>query len=87
MKMHELNTNGWAEFPFEVNGVNFISKVAPNSPFMARIPFLPEGTFESMNAAAVIDLIGKGLSRAEIVQELYRINEGGSHAVLELAGA
>jgi hypothetical protein len=87
MKMHELNTNGWNEFPFEVNGVNYVSKVSPKSSFMRQIPFLPEGTFEAMNASAVLELIGQGLSREQIISELYTLNAGASHAVLELAGA
>jgi hypothetical protein len=45
---------------------------------------LPSGVFESMNRMAVLDLIGKGLSRKEIAQELYLINKNGTHAVIEL---
>jgi hypothetical protein len=37
-----------------------------------------------MNASAVLDLIGQGLSREQIISELYTINAGASHAVLEL---
>ena len=84
MKMNDLNTNGWNSYPFEVEGINFISKVSPTSPFMPRIAMLPEGAFIAMNKSAVLDLIGKGLSREEIAQELYRINADGSHAVIEL---
>jgi hypothetical protein len=51
---------------------------------MPRIKMLPSGVFENMNRMAVLDLIGKGLSREEIAQELYRINADGSHAVIEL---
>jgi hypothetical protein len=85
MKQHELNTNGWNEFPFEVNGTNFISKIAPTSPFMKRIPLLPAGVFESMNKDAVLDCIGKGLTRDEMIEKIYLINAGASHAVLEVA--
>lgn len=84
MKMHDLDTNGWNTYPFEVDGIKFISKVSPVSPFISRIKMLPSGVFESMNRSAVLDLIGKGLSREEIAQELYRINADGSHAVIEL---
>jgi hypothetical protein len=84
MKMHELNTTNWNSFPFEVDGVKFVSKISPTSPFMAKIATLPEGAFIAMNRMAVLDLVGKGLSREQIATELYRINEGGSHAVLEL---
>lgn len=84
MKMHELNTNGWNSFPFEVDGIKFVSKVSPESPFMSKIKSLPKGAFESMNKSAVLDCVGKGLSREQIIERLYFINEGGSHAVLEL---
>jgi hypothetical protein len=85
MKMHELDTANWNTFPFEVDGVKFVSKVAKNSPFMSRIPFLPAGVFEQMNREAVLDLVGKNLSREYMVSKLYHINTGASHAVLELA--
>jgi len=84
MKMHDLDTNGWNTYPFEVDGIKFISKISPDSSFLSRIKMLPSGVFENMNRSAVLDLIGKGLSREEIAQELYRINENGSHAVIEL---
>ena len=84
MRMHDLDTNGWNTYPFEVDGIKFISKVSPTSNFLPRIKMLSDGVFEGMNRMAVIDLIGKGLSREEIVQELYRINKDGSHAVIEL---
>ena len=84
MKMHDLDTNGWNSYPFEADGIKFISKVSPTSDFLHRIKMLPSGVFENMNRMAVLDLIGKGLSREEIAQELYRINKNGTHAVIEL---
>jgi hypothetical protein len=84
MKMHDLDTNGWNAYSFEVDGIKFISKISPDSSFLPKIKMLPSGVFESMNRSAVLDLIGKGLSREEIAQELYRINKDGSHAVIEL---
>ena len=86
MKTHNLDTTGWNAFSFEVEGVEFISKVSPTSPFMKSIAKLPAGVFESMNRDAVLDLVGKGLSREYIASKLYHINEGGTHAVIELAG-
>ena len=85
MKMHELNTTGWNAFPFEVDGVNFVSKISPTSPFMKQIAKLPAGMFESMNRAAVLDLIGKNLSREYMISKLYHVNADASHAVIELA--
>jgi hypothetical protein len=85
MKMHELNTTGWNAFPFEVDGVNFVSKISPTSPFMKSIEKLPAGMFESMNRDAVLDLIGKNLSREYMISKLYHVNADASHAVIELA--
>jgi len=85
MKMHNLNTTGWNSFPFEADGMKFVSKIAPNSPFMSRIPMLPAGVFDEMNRGAVADCLGKGLSREEILNKLNFINANASHAVLELA--
>jgi hypothetical protein len=86
MKMHELDTTGWNAFPFEVEGVNFVSKISPSSPFLSKIKTLPAGVFESMNRDAVLDLVGKNLSREYMVSKIYHVNAGASHAVIELAG-
>jgi len=85
MKMHELNTTGWNAFPFELDGISFVSKIAPKSPFLSKIAMLPAGVFEAMNRDAVIDCVGKGLTRNEIAERLYFVNLNASHAVLELA--
>jgi hypothetical protein len=84
MKQHNLDTTGWNEFPFEAYGHNFVSKIAPTSPFMSRIAFLPAGVFEAMNRDAVKGCVGTGLSLEEIAVKLININEGASHAVLEV---
>lgn len=83
--MNTPNTTNWKEFPFEYNGVNFVSKLAPTSPFLAQIKFLPEGMFESMNKSAVKDLIGENLTRDYISNRLTELNENATHAILELA--
>jgi hypothetical protein len=85
MKQHELDTNGWLEYPFNVNGINFVSKLSPNSDFLPRIKILPEGIFESMNRSAVLDLIGEGLTRDEMIAKLNCVNKDATHAVIELA--
>lgn len=84
MTQHSLDTTGWAQFPFETEGHTFVSKVAPHSPFMKQIATLPAGMFEAMNKGAVADLIGKDLTREEIIQKISFINEGASHAVIEI---
>jgi hypothetical protein len=84
MKQHNLDTTNWNEFPFEAYGYNFVSKIAPNSPFMSRIPFLPAGVFEAMNRDAVKDCVGTGLTLEEIAIKLIAVNENATHAVLEV---
>jgi len=86
MKMHELDTTGWNAFPFEIEGVNFVSKISPSSPFLSRIKALPAGVFDNMNREAVRDLIGTNLSREYLSSKLYHVNKDASHAVIELAG-
>jgi len=85
MKMHDLNTKSWHSYPFEVDGVKFVSKIEKNSPFMSRIKTLPNGVFESMNRSAVLELVGENLSREYVISKLYQLNKDATHAVLELA--
>jgi hypothetical protein len=82
--MNTLDTTGWNEFPFVVDGINYVSKISPDSPFLETIKKLPYGRFETMNIEAVRDLIGAGLTRAEIVQKIEEVNKYATHAVIEL---
>ena len=82
--MHTLDTTGWNEFPFSTQGHNFVSKIAPDSPFMSRIAMLPAGVFDSMNKSAVADCIGFGLTREQVLEKLASVNENASHAVIEI---
>jgi hypothetical protein len=84
MKYHDLDTTNWNAYPFEVDGVNFVSKIAPKSPFLARIAMLPAGVFDKMNKDAVRELVGSNLSREYVASKLYAINQSASHAVIEL---
>lgn len=84
--MSTIDTTGWNEYPFEAFGRTYVSKVSPNSPLMSRIKNLPNGVFESMNRNAVSELVGEDMSRADILNKLDMINEGGTHAILELVG-
>jgi hypothetical protein len=84
MKYHDLNTTNWNAFPFEVDGVNFVSKISPQSPFLARIAMLPAGVFDKMNKDAVREIVGTNLSREYIASKLQYVNANASHAVIEL---
>jgi hypothetical protein len=49
---------------------------------------LPATVFADMNRQAVEELIGdcSKLSTAELIQELERVNDGGTHAFILLGG-
>ena len=76
----------YTDFPFTVKGVNFISRVYSHSEILSQIQSLPAGIFETMNQEAVTEIIGDPslLSTPELLQELSRVNAGGSHAFILL---
>ncbi len=81
-----MTNTTYTDFPFTANGINFISRIHSNSPFLSQIQSLPEGIFVKMNIQAVEDLltIGKTYTLDEVQAELDRINEGGTHAFILL---
>lgn len=81
-----MTNTTYTDFPFTVNGVNFISRVHANSEFLGRILNLPAGMFEQINTQAVQEIIGDPslLNHDELLTELDRINEGGTHAFILL---
>jgi hypothetical protein len=81
-----MTNETYTDYPFNVNGVNFISRVYSHSEFLSTIQNLPAGVFEKVNSDAVTEIIGDPslLSTAELLDELARVNEGGSHAFILL---
>jgi hypothetical protein len=81
-----MTSTTYTDFPFTVNGVNFLSRVYSNSEFMGMIKNLPMGIFEQMNRECVASIIGdpSSLTREELLAELERVNEGGTHAFILL---
>jgi hypothetical protein len=81
-----MTNTTYTDFPFTVNGVNFISRVYSHSEFLSRILSLPEGVFAQLNSDAVTEIIGDPslLTNDELISELDRVNEGGSHAFILL---
>jgi hypothetical protein len=81
-----MTTSTYTDYPFTVEGVNFISRVFTHSELAQTIANLPAGIFTQMNSQAVSELIGNPalLSTAELLTELERVNEGGSHAFILL---
>ena len=80
-----MNTT-YIDYPFTADGVNFISRIYSHSDMAERIANLPEGVFAKLNQDAVRDIIGDAslLSNDELLSELERINDGGSHAFILL---
>jgi hypothetical protein len=82
-----IDTTNWVSYPFEVDGVNFVSKLDPQGSFYPQIEALPSGMFTMMNQSAIREIIGKVslLSTSELESELDRINDGASQALICLA--
>lgn len=82
-----LNTTNWASYPFTVDGVDFVSKLDPKGSFYPQIERMPAGVFAAMNESCIRDIIGKVslMSKSEIQDELDRVNEGASQALICLA--
>lgn len=82
----QTETN-WAVFPITHKGINFHSRVDKNSSVYNQIMALPEGAFVSMNQSMLNELttINEESTYDEIVDELDRVNQGGSYAFIELA--
>jgi hypothetical protein len=81
-----MTNTTYTDFPFTANGINFVSRIHSNSPFLSQIQSLPEGIFAQMNISAVEDLltIGKTYTLDEVQAELDRVNAGGTHAFILL---
>jgi ABC-type iron transport system FetAB ATPase subunit len=81
-----MTTQTYTDYPFSVDGVNFISRIHSHSQFLSSIENLPAGVFEKLNIEAVQELMGspKLLTIEEIQDELDKLNEGGSHAFVLL---
>jgi hypothetical protein len=76
----------YTDYPFTLNGVNFISRVFTHSHMAQTIASLPEGIFAQLNQDAVSEIIGDPaqLTIEELEDELNRVNEGGTHAFILL---
>jgi hypothetical protein len=81
-----LDTTNWAKYPFSVDGVDFISMLDPQGSFYSQVERLPAGLFANENARMVNELIGNPalMTREELQDELARINDGASQALVAL---
>lgn len=76
----------YTDYPFTSNGVNFISRISNESPFARQLASLPREIVDGMNIDAVTQMIGDAskFTTAELLEELERVNEGGTHAFILL---
>ena len=82
-----LNTDNWAQFPFSVNGVNFVSKLDTNGSFYPQISRMPTAMVEMINRDAITELVGDPtkMTTEELQAELDSVNLGATQAILALA--
>ena len=82
-----LDTTNWAKYPFTVNGVNFVSLLDPQGSFYPQVERLPAGLFTNENSRMILELIGDPsiMTASELQDELARVNDGASQAILALA--
>ena len=76
-----MNTN-YTDYQFTADGINFVSRIADHSPFLGTIKNLPAEDFIALNISAITDLLGRPslMTKAEILAELERVNEGATHS-------
>jgi hypothetical protein len=76
-----MNTN-YTDYKFTADGINFVSRIADHSPFLGAIKNLPAEDFIALNISAITDLLGRPslMTKAEILAELERVNEGATHS-------
>jgi len=76
----------YKDYPFTSNGVNFISRIDADSPFAGALAKLPTQVVTDMNIQAVQEIIGDAskFTTAELLEELERVNDGGTHAFILL---
>lgn len=79
-------TKGWAEYPFEVDGINFVSKIDKEGDIYNRVQMVPPAIFNQMNIKCVREVIGSvaTMTRDEIISKLSDVNEYAHEAVIEL---
>jgi hypothetical protein len=79
--------SNWEKYPFNVDGIQFLSLIDPTGSMYKTIKNLPAGLFSQMNEEAIRSIIGSvsTLTRSEIQDELDRVNAGYSQAYLALA--
>ena len=81
-----MTTTNYTDYPFAVDGVKFISRINADSPFAGSLAKLPTQVVTDLNIQAVTELVGDAslLTHDELLAELERVNDGGTHAFILL---
>jgi hypothetical protein len=81
-----MTTINYTDYKFTANGVKFISRINADSPFAGTLAKLPAQVVTDMNIQAVSEMIGNAslFTRDELLAELERVNDGGTHAFILL---
>ena len=76
----------YTDYPFTSNGVNFISRINDDSPFARQLASMPRQIVDDINIQAVTEIIGDAskFTTAELLEELERVNAGGTHSFILL---
>ena len=79
-------TTTYIDYPFTANGINFISRIYDNFHLAKEIQNIPSKVFQELNSDAIRDTIGdvSKLSNVELLNELDRVNAGGTGAFILL---
>jgi hypothetical protein len=86
-KLKTKMTNAtYTDYPFTAQGVKFISRINASSPFAGLLAKMPTQEISNMNIKAITELLGDAslLTRDELLAELERINDGGTHSFILL---
>lgn len=79
-----IDTTGWLEFPFTVNGIQFISKANPESELGLTMASVPREVLDNLNIQTVLQIIPNvsELSREELDKVIEVVNANGTSAVI-----
>ena len=84
---HNVNTKGWLEFPFEVSGYKFVSKVIPTYELLPLINAMGVEGFANINKQSIQQLGIIAGTLDEMASRLREINEHASECILEMVVA
>lgn len=84
IKVHDLDTAGWLEFPFTYNGYEMVSKINPHSPIASRALEVPRTLLDKYNQECMEELVGKSARKEYVECMLVQANKRATYAVVEL---